>query len=134
MQMQPEGALSANAQARVKRRFCFESIWPRLPGYLETVTAAWQHTLRDTDHLRNLDYKLRNTAWALQSWSQRFIGSIRLKLAVAREVVQRLESAQDRRALTPEEQELRLRNSSATRSACHPWREPSHAKDHGSNT
>lgn len=99
--------LHTNVQPTTHRRFHFETIWPRLPGYLETVAMAWHNTLQDADRLRILDYKLRNTARALQSWSQRFIGSVRLQLAVAREVVQRLESAQDRRPLTPEEQELR---------------------------
>lgn len=74
---------------------------------METVAAALQTSIREADRSLILDFKLRNTAKALQSWSQRFISSIRLQLAIAREVVQRLEKAQDRRALTTQEQELR---------------------------
>lgn len=71
------------------------------------MAAAWQPTLRDADHLRILDYKLRNTARALHSWSQRFVGSIRLQLAITWELAQRLDTAQESTTLTQPEQELR---------------------------
>uniref|UniRef100_A0A0A8ZQ97 Endonuclease/exonuclease/phosphatase domain-containing protein n=1 Tax=Arundo donax TaxID=35708 RepID=A0A0A8ZQ97_ARUDO len=47
-----------------KRRFRFENIWPKYPGYLETIQGAWQCTLSDADPLRCLDWFLRNTAKA----------------------------------------------------------------------
>lgn len=50
--------LATNTQPSSRRRFRFESIWPRLPGYLETVTTAWQGTLRDTEPCRVLDHNL----------------------------------------------------------------------------
>lgn len=99
--------IHTNVQPISNRRFRFEALWPRLPGYLETVAAAWQPTLRDADRMRILDFKLRNTARALQSWSQRFVGSVRLQLAIAREVVLRLEMVQDTRQLSQQELELR---------------------------
>lgn len=70
--------LHTNVQPVTRRRFRFESIWSRLPGYLDTVAAAWQHAPTNMDSMRTLDYKLRSTARALQSWSQKFVGSVRL--------------------------------------------------------
>lgn len=88
--------LRTNTQLSARRRFCFEAFWPRLPGYMETVTAAWQTSITGADHIRIMDCKLRATARALQSCSQKHIGSVRLQLAIAREVVHRLEAAQER--------------------------------------
>lgn len=90
-----------------KRRFRFESFWVKLPGFLETVEWAWQYTPPNADPCRVLDYKLRNVARALKSWSASQVGSVRLCLAIAREVVLRLEEAQEFRALSMRELELR---------------------------
>ena len=54
-----------------------------------------------------MDYKLRNVARALKSWSMRNIGSVRLQLAIAHEVILRLDCTQDRRPLSTEESALR---------------------------
>lgn len=78
--------LTTNTNPTSRHRFRFEAIWSRLPGYMETVAGAWQGMLQNADPLRVLDHKLRNTIKALQSWSQKFIGSIRLQLTIAREV------------------------------------------------
>lgn len=64
-----------------RRRFRFESFWTKLPGFLDVVAAAWHPTLLHADAFRILDYKLRNVARALKSWSMRQIGSVRLQLA-----------------------------------------------------
>ena len=45
------------------------------------------------DPCRVLDYKLRNVARALRSWSMKHIGSIKLQLAIARQVIIRLDAA-----------------------------------------
>ena len=68
---------------------------------------AWTCPWPDADAFRTLDYKLRNTAKALQSWSAKHVGSDRLQLAIAKELVLRLDCAQDIRQLAPHE--LRLR-------------------------
>lgn len=91
----------------VVRRFWFESFWTKLPGYLEVVELAWSHSLVNADPCRILDFKLRNVARALQSWSATKVGSVRLQLAIAREVVLRLDEAQESRALEQREVELR---------------------------
>lgn len=65
----------------------------------------WSNT--DVDAFRCLGFKLRNTAKALKSWSAKRIGSVRLQLAIAKEIVYRFEAAQDFRALAPHELALR---------------------------
>lgn len=59
------------------------------------------------DAFRTLDYKLRNTAIALKRWSAKHVGSVRLQLAIAKEIVYRFDQAQDFRSLAPHEQSLR---------------------------
>ena len=54
-----------------------------------------------------MDYKLRNVARTLKSWSMSNIGSVRLQLAIAREVILRLDCVQEQRSLSPEEIALR---------------------------
>jgi hypothetical protein len=76
---------------------------PKFLGYLEAVAMGWHLTLQNTDACRILDYKLRNTAKELKWWSQKFVESIRLQQAVAREVIFKLEQAQDQRQLLEEE-------------------------------
>jgi hypothetical protein len=83
----------SNVDSPVFRRFKFEAIWPCFPGFLEAVHEGWNLTLQNADACRILDYKLRDTAKALKRWSQRFVGSVRLQLAVAREVIFKLEQA-----------------------------------------
>lgn len=92
---------STNSWAR--RRFRFETIWVQFEGYLQVVAEAWNSLVPGADPCRALDYKLRQTAKALKSWSSNNVGSIRLQLMVAREVIARLEEAQDRRQLSTQE-------------------------------
>lgn len=92
-----------------RRRFRFESFWVKLPGFIDVVAAAWGPSLLHADPCRNLDYKLRNTARALRSWSMRRIGSVKLQLAVARETVLKLDQAMERRQLSMFEADLRRR-------------------------
>jgi hypothetical protein len=73
------------------------------------VADAWVCPLQDADAFRVLDYKLRNTAKALKSWSMKNIGSVKLQLILARQIVGRLEAAQDHRTLSREEAALRKR-------------------------
>lgn len=84
-----------------KRRFRFESFWTKLPGFLEVVAVAWSRPVSDVDPFRLLDCKLRYVARALMSWSATRIGSVRFQLALARELLLRLDEAQDFRALSP---------------------------------
>jgi hypothetical protein len=96
--------LPTDLAAPGKQRFRFESIWPRLPGYLEAVVDGWRGA---PAHADALDIKMRNTAKALKQWSQKFVGSVRFQLAVTKEAIFKLEQAQDTHPLSVEEVELR---------------------------
>jgi hypothetical protein len=89
-----------------RRHFHFRSYWPKLHAYLEVVQRAWSCPIPDTNPFRKLEWLLRNTFKALQSWSDRSVGNIRLQLEVVREVGHRLEMASDRRALATHEESL----------------------------
>jgi hypothetical protein len=103
----PPLLLQSNALVHAKKCFHFESIWVRYPGFLEVVKDAWVCPLIDADPIHRLYWMMRNTARALQRWSDRFVGSVRLQLAIAKEVVLRLEMAQDHRQLSSAEEALR---------------------------
>ena len=93
------------------KRFRFENFWPKCEGYLQVVEEAWNTPFPwshdDVDAFRCLDFKLRCTARALKSWSAKRIGSVRLQLHIAKEIVYRLDAAQDLRNLAPHELNLR---------------------------
>jgi len=90
-----------------KRRFHFESYWTQLPGFLDTVKNSWDEPVRDAGPFERISIKLKRLTRALQSWSAKKVGHIKTQLALAREVLHRLEMAQDRRQLSPEEDWLR---------------------------
>ena len=58
---------------------------------------------------QTLYLKLQKMARSLQAWSDKQVGHIRLQLALAKEVLHRLEIAQDDRMLTPAESWLKNR-------------------------
>lgn len=91
------------------KRFRFESFWTNFDGFMQVVAEAWVCPVQDLDPFRVLDFKLRSTAKALKSWSMKNIGSIKMQLILAREIIGRLEVAQERRVLTVEEAALRRR-------------------------
>jgi exonuclease III len=90
-----------------RRRFHFRAFWPKCAGFFEAVQLAWHCPLSDASPFHRLDWLLQNTARVLRSWSDCFISNIRLQVAMAHEVVLRLECARDRRNLAPHEEELR---------------------------
>jgi hypothetical protein len=90
-----------------RKRFHFWSFWSRLPGFLEVVEWAWRCPLRDANPCRRMDWLLRNTSRVLNSWSNRFIGSVRIQLEVAKEVIHSLEIVWDRQSLAQHEEALR---------------------------
>jgi hypothetical protein len=74
---------------------------------MEVVKRAWNSPLRNASPFAHLDWLLQNTTRVLKSWSDRSIGSIRLQLEVAKEVVHRLEITRDWQDLSVHEKELR---------------------------
>lgn len=91
------------------KRLRFKNFWPKCEGYLNTVEEAWNSvpSSLDVGSFRLLDCKLRQMAKALKSWSAKSLGSVRLQLAIAKEIVLRLDSAQDIRTLSDREVALR---------------------------
>jgi hypothetical protein len=63
--------------------------------------------VQDTDAFRTLDCKLHNTIKSLCSWSQKYIGSVRLQLVMENEMIQNLDQARDRWLLSSHEIDLR---------------------------
>ena len=71
----------------------------RLDGFEDVVRQAWDRSLSNIDACRVLDFKLGRTAKALQSWSMRNIGSVRMQLLMARELIAQFDAAQESIAL-----------------------------------
>lgn len=90
-----------------KRRFRFESFQTKMPGFIDVIATTWSTSIVDADPFWVINYKLRKVAKALQSWNATKVGSVRLQLAMTREVLLCLEEAQESRLLTPREHELR---------------------------
>jgi hypothetical protein len=78
-----------------------------LPGFNEVVAAAWDPSIVNADPFRVLDCKFRSVAKALRRWSNTKVGSVRLQLAMAREVIQRFDEEQESRSLSQWEIDLR---------------------------
>ncbi|KAJ1262446.1 hypothetical protein BS78_09G108200 [Paspalum vaginatum] len=86
-----------------KRRFHFESFWIQLPGFQDTITNSWNKPVHTVCPLERISIKLKRLTRALQSWSYSQVGNVKNQLAVAREVLHRLEIAQDSRPSSLEE-------------------------------
>jgi hypothetical protein len=70
--------LHTNVNVVAKKRFRFESIWPKFHGYLDAMARAWQGDVSNIDAFRTLDCKFHRTAIALKSCSAKYVGSIRM--------------------------------------------------------
>jgi hypothetical protein len=89
-----------------KRRFHFESFWPKLEGFQEVAQEAWASSSGSSCPFLTLEMKLKATARALQRWSNKRIGHVASQLELAREILHQLEIAQDIRPLIPAEKWL----------------------------
>lgn len=100
--------LSANKWG--KCRFHFESFWPKLPRFEEMVMQAWNIAdsgSSPTYPVDRLASKLVTTSRALQSWRSKTVGQVGTQIEQARDILHRLDVAQVRRTLSPEECWLR---------------------------
>jgi hypothetical protein len=70
------------------------------------VERVWHCLLTNTSPFTHLDRLFRNTACFLKSWSDCFIGNMRMQLDMAKEVVARLEVVGDLCLLNPDEDVL----------------------------
>lgn len=98
--------LVGNEQRKNFPNFRFESFWLRIPGFLEEVQSSWQKPILATNSLVILRLKLRRLARDLRRWSRSQVGDIKLQLAIASEVILRLEIAQETRLLSDGERHL----------------------------
>lgn len=71
------------------------------------VAEAWSSVSSDGNPFVVLDTKLRATAKKLQSWSDRWIGNVKIQIAIALEIIKQLDIAMEGRALSPAELGLR---------------------------
>lgn len=90
-----------------KRRFHFESYWPKLDGFHGVVQQSWAQPVTATCPVERISLKLKRLARALQSWSEKEIGHVKIQHSIAREILHRLEIAQDSRPLNVYEDWLR---------------------------
>ena len=98
--------LDCSPSPPVHRRFQFEEYWTRIAGFQDVVAAAW-FSVDDPSPFRRIMRRMKATARRLTSWSARAVGNIRDQLAISRELLLRLDSAQELRQLTPHEDWLR---------------------------
>ena len=95
-----------------KSSFKFENHWLHVQGFSQVVQQAWEKEQRG-NALSVLQQKLFLTAKALRAWSKPLFSNIRLQLHIAKEVILRLDTAQENRQLSYNElllrKELKLR-------------------------
>ncbi|XP_073357969.1 uncharacterized protein [Aegilops tauschii subsp. strangulata] len=99
--------LDMNMEVHTRRRFKFESFWVKADGFMDTVQAAWNSVPVASNAYLTLHDKLKATAMALQRWSDRWIGNVKLQICIALEVINRLDIAMDDRQLSEAEMGLR---------------------------
>jgi exonuclease III len=90
--------------------FKFENFWTHLPCFQEVVAQAWQAPTTHTKPFHRLGHKLFTMALALKKWSKSLLSVARQKLHMAQEVIQHLDEAQESRALSNAEFNLRTKH------------------------
>ena len=68
------GLRDNNTQGR--RRFHFESFWPKLDGFQEAVSASWTSVPAAPCPFITLARKFKATTTGLQSWSDQMVGQV----------------------------------------------------------
>ncbi|XP_073353833.1 uncharacterized protein [Aegilops tauschii subsp. strangulata] len=96
----------ADCQPR-KARFRFENFWPQHPHYSETVQHAWERPVNHDCPFVRIKIKMQRVAKDLKIWSRSLFSKTKLQFHIANEVILQLDIAQEKRALTAEEFNLR---------------------------
>jgi hypothetical protein len=78
-----------------------------MDGFMAVVQEAWTSQPWQPCPFKRLDLKLRATAKRLASWSSKFIGSVKMQILMATELITRFDVAMESRVLAPEERALR---------------------------
>jgi hypothetical protein len=89
--------------------FRFENFWTDMQGFQEVVHEAWGRPVNTELPIKRLHVKLARAAKSIKKWHREKIGDTKLQLAIIKEVILQLEAAQESRALTSQEAELRRR-------------------------
>ncbi|KAM0903043.1 hypothetical protein ACQ4PT_018857 [Festuca glaucescens] len=76
-------------------------------GFKETVSAAWDKVVLASDPIRRVHIKLSRTAKALKKWQRESVGDLRTQIATAKEIIWRLDQAEESRPLSEGERSLR---------------------------
>uniref|UniRef100_A0A453DFS4 Endonuclease/exonuclease/phosphatase domain-containing protein n=1 Tax=Aegilops tauschii subsp. strangulata TaxID=200361 RepID=A0A453DFS4_AEGTS len=94
---------------RRPKTFKFENFWTSMPGFSEVVQKAWVEPVEHTEPHIILFHKPKKTAMRLSQWSRGLFSKAKVHLHAALLVILRLDIAQERRLLSPEELDLRAR-------------------------
>lgn len=78
-----------------------------MEGFQDIVKTAWAVPAISHDKARCLHIKLARTPLALKAWHKASFSSVNLQMAVATEIIGRIDVAQESRALSPAERSLR---------------------------
>jgi hypothetical protein len=70
---------------------------------MEEIAASWDQPVQSTCPRERVSMKLKRLARRLQSWGHSAVGNVNSQLGLAREVLHRLEMAQDNRLLSSDE-------------------------------
>jgi hypothetical protein len=85
------------------RCFHFEAFWLKLEGFQDVVSLGWNSMQALACPFATLDAKIKSITKGLQNWSDKNVGYINFQLALAWEVLHRLEIANDNRNLSEKE-------------------------------
>ena len=99
--------IAGHATVKKHRGFRFEIFWPRLQGYHEVISEAWNKELHVVNPYLRLHTKMQRTSKALRKWARSMIGNNRVLMCAARMLIGILDVVQDFRQLS--EQEIRLK-------------------------
>ncbi|KAM0871590.1 hypothetical protein ACQ4PT_039274 [Festuca glaucescens] len=77
-----------------------------MQGFKETVSEAWNKDILAIDPIRRVHIKLSRMAKALRKWQRQSIGDLRMQLATAKEIILRLNQAEEARPLSDEERAM----------------------------
>lgn len=77
------------------RGFRFESFWPRILGFRETVEQAWQQPLTIQNPFLRLHTKLQRTSAKLRQWAKTRIGNTKLLMCAAKQLLGILDVVQE---------------------------------------
>ena len=99
--------IAGHATVKKHRGFRFEVFWPRLQGYHEVISEAWNKELHVVNPYLRLHTKMERTSKALRKWARSMIGNNRVLMCAARMLIGILDVVQDFRQLS--EQEIRLK-------------------------